>query len=247
MKHRHTNSFTLVGLNSTIAVLRSNSYTINKIEILKNSRAYKSIELKNLIKDQKVILMDKSQFKQKYSEGRSQGVSINFSGKIIKKDLPALTNKKNACLLVLDQIEDPQNLGQIIRTAECAGIDGIVMPRHNSAPISRTSLQVSQGAFVNINIYEVINLKNTFRDYKNKGFWVIGVENSINATPWFKTEFTGKVLIVIGSEGRGIRKKVLEYCDFTTTIPMKGKTNSLNVSATASAILFERIRQIEEK
>jgi 23S rRNA (guanosine2251-2'-O)-methyltransferase len=245
MKKVYTNSFTLLGLNNTIAVLKSNLFQIHKIDILENGRANKSIELQNLIKNKKFNLMNKNQFNQKYYEGKSQGVAICFSGEIIKKDLPALTNKKNACLLVLDQIEDPQNLGQIIRTAECAGVDGIIIPKHNSAPINETSLQVSQGAFTSINIYEVTNLRNTFQEYKSIGFWVIGVENSINTKLWFETEYKGKVLIVLGSEGRGIRKKVLESCDFIATIPMIGKTNSLNVSATASAILFERIRQIE--
>ena len=247
MKKVYTNSFTLLGLNNTIAVLKSNSFQIHEIDILENGLANKNINLQNLIKNKKYNLMNKKQFNQKYSAGRSQGVAIYFSGEIIKKDLPALNNKQNACLLVLDQIEDPQNLGQIIRTAECAGIDGIIIPKHNSAPINETSLQVSQGAFASINIYEVTNLRNTFQEYKSHGFWVIGVENSINAKPWFETEYEGKVLIVLGSEGRGIREKVLESCDFTATIPMKGKTNSLNVSATASAILFERVRQLEEK
>lgn len=247
MKKVYTNSFTLLGLNNTIAVLKSNSFQIHEIDILENGLANKNINLQNLIKNKKYNLMNKKQFNQKYSAGRSQGVAIYFSGEIIKKDLPALTNKQNACLLVLDQIEDPQNLGQIIRTAECAGIDGIIIPKHNSAPINETSLQVSQGAFASINIYEVTNLRNAFQEYKSHGFWVIGVENSINAKPWFETEYEGKVLIVLGSEGRGIREKVLESCDFTATIPMKGKTNSLNVSATASAILFERVRQLEEK
>ncbi len=245
MKKVHSNSFTLLGLNNTIAVLKSDKFQIHIIDILENGRADKNIELQSLIKNKKYNLMNKKQFNQKHSGGRSQGVAIYFSGEIIKKDLPVLTNKKNACLLVLDQIEDTQNLGQIIRTAECAGIDGIIIPKHNSAPINNTSLQVSQGAFASINIYEVTNLRNVFQEYKNNGFWVVGVENSINAKPWFETEYKGKVLIVLGSEGRGIRKKVLESCDFTATIPMRGETNSLNVSATASAILFERIRQIE--
>ena len=146
---------------------------------------------------------------------------------------------------MLDQVEDPQNFGQIIRTAECAGIDGIVFPKHHSAPINETVLQVSQGAFVNLPIYEVTNIRNIFKQFKSDGFWVIGIENSIDAKPWFEVEYSGKAIIVLGSEGKGIRKMVLESCDFKSTIPMKGKINSLNVSATASAILFERLRQLE--
>ena len=91
----------------------------------------------------------------------------------------------------------------------------------------------------------ITNIKNIFKQFKSDGFWLIGIENSIDAKPWFKVEYGGKAIIVLGSEGKGIRKMVLESCDFISTIPMKGKINSLNVSATASAILFERLRQVE--
>jgi 23S rRNA (guanosine2251-2'-O)-methyltransferase len=94
-------------------------------------------------------------------------------------------------------------------------------------------------------IYEITNIRNIFKQFKSDGFWLIGIENSIDAKPWFKVEYGGKAVIVLGSEGKGIRKMVLESCDFKSTIPMKGKINSLNVSATASAILFERLRQLE--
>ena len=146
----------------------------------------------------------------------------------------------------MDQIEDPQNFGQIIRTAECAGINGIIIPKHHSAPITDTVLQVSQGAFVNMPLYEVTNLKNEFQQLKDNGFWIVGLENSIDAKPWHEIEYIGKMVIVVGSEGKGIREKVLESCDFKATIPMQGETNSLNVSAAVSAIVFERLRQIQE-
>ena len=94
-------------------------------------------------------------------------------------------------------------------------------------------------------LFEITNLRNTISVLKDQGFWVIGVENSINATDWDEIDYTEKKLIVVGSEGSGIRKKVLESCDFFSTIPMQGNINSLNVSAATSAILFERLRQIK--
>ena len=156
------------------------------------------------------------------------------------------SENESICLLALDQIEDPQNFGQIIRTAECAGLNGIIIPKHHSAPITDTVLQVSQGAFVNMPLYEVTNLKNEFQQLKDNGFWIVGLENSIDAKPWHEIKYKGKTVIVVGSEGKGIREKVLESCDFKATIPMQGKTNSLNVSAAVSAIVFERLRQIQE-
>ena len=108
-------------------------------------------------------------------------------------------------------------------------------------------MQVSQGAFVNMNLYEITNLSQTIKQLKNENFWVIGLENGIKAKLWHEIEYTNRVIIVIGSEGKGIRKKILDSCDFISTIPMQGKINSLNVSAAVSAIAFERLRQIMEK
>lgn len=245
MKKTNNNTFTLFGLNNSIAILRSKTFRIVNIDLMENSRVLKEKKIELLIQSKKINKMKKNQFIQKYPGKRSQGIAITFSGNIIRKEIPSFYDQENACLLVLDQVEDPQNFGQIIRTAECAGIDGIVFPKHHSAPINDTVLQVSQGAFVNLPIYEVTNIRNIFKQFKSDGFWVIGIENSIDAKPWFEVEYSGKAIIVLGSEGKGIRKMVLESCDFKSTIPMKGKINSLNVSATASAILFERLRQLE--
>ena len=245
MKKTNNNTFTLFGLNNSIAILRSKTFRIVNIDLMENSRALKEKKIELLIQSKKINKMKKNQFIQKYPGKRSQGIAITFSGDIIRKEIPSFYDQENACLLVLDQVEDPQNFGQIIRTAECAGIDGIVFPKHHSAPINETVLQVSQGAFVNLPIYEVTNIRNIFKQFKSDGFWVTGIENSIDAKPWFEVEYSGKAIIVLGSEGKGIRKMVLESCDFKSTIPMKGKINSLNVSATASAILFERLRQLE--
>jgi 23S rRNA (guanosine2251-2'-O)-methyltransferase len=140
-------------------------------------------------------------------------------------------------------VEDPQNLGQIIRTAECGGIDGIILPEHHSAGLTQTTMQISQGAFVHIPIYRCTNIRHQIKNLKKDGFWVYALENSIKAKPWHEIDLTGKSAIVLGSEGQGIRKLVLEECDVHATIPMSGSINSLNVSAATSAIVFERLRQ----
>ena len=149
--------------------------------------------------------------------------------------------------MILDRIEDPQNAGQIIRTAECAGIDGIIFPSHNSFRISNTIINISQGAFVSMPLYEVTNISSAILELKKNDFWIIGIENSIDAKSWNKLDYSGNTAIVVGSEGKGIREKVIEHCDFLGEIPMQGNSNSLNVSAAVSAILFERLRQIKFK
>jgi len=247
MKKTNSNIHTLIGINNAISILKCSLFSIINIDLMLNSKAEKNDELQKLIKNKNVNEIKKNQFFQKYPEGRTQGIGITFSGNIVRQKIPNFAKEKNVCILVLDQIEDPQNFGQIIRTAECGGVDGIVFPRHHSVSITDTVLQVSQGAFTNMPLYEVTNLRNEFKKLKDSDFWIVGVENSIDAKSWYDIEYSGRIVIVLGSEGKGIRKMVLEECDFHATIPMQGEVNSLNVSAAASAILFERIRQLNGK
>ena len=181
------------------------------------------------------------------SRFKTQGVAITFSGDLIFDENADYPNEEGSCLLVLDQVEDPQNFGQIIRTVECAGIKGIIYSKHHSVSLTETALQVSQGAFVNMKFYEVTNIRNELKKLKKNNFWVVGLENSVNASLWHSIDYSDKTAIVVGSEGRGVRKKVLETCDFIATIPMQGITNSLNVSAATSVIAFEILRQKLEK
>jgi len=248
MKKQNKNIFTVFGTNGATAVLKSDRFHLIHIDILSGGPAEKNESLMNAIftSNLKPRFYDKSGFFQKYPEGRTQGVVVTFLGHIVTQEIPNFNQTDNACLLALDQIEDPQNFGQIIRTAECAGIHGILFPRHHSTTISDTVLQVSQGAFLNMPLIEVTNLRHAFSELKSEGFWIVGLENSIDAKPWYNIDYKDKTIIVVGSEGKGIREKVLESCDFKATIPMQGITNSLNVSAAVSAISFERLRQIEE-
>ena len=246
MKKPNNTTFTCVGINNAISILRSKRFTVTNIDLLKNGRAEREGQLASLLNSMPVNHCEKNVFSLKYSQGRAQGIAITFSGTVFENDIPGYADGKNVCLLVLDQVEDPQNFGQIIRTAECAGIDGIIIPKHHSASITESVLQVSQGAFVNMALYEVTNLRHEFEQLKKNDFWIVGLENSIDAKPWHMIQYTGKIVIVVGSEGRGIREKVLESCDFKATIPMQGKTNSLNVSAAVAAIAFERLRQLQE-
>ena len=141
-------------------------------------------------------------------------------------------------------MEDPQNLGQIIRTAECASITGLLLPEHQSVQITDAVLQVSQGAFAHLPIYRCGNLHQQLRTLKMEGFWIIGVENNINAMSWHELDYKRKLVLVMGSEGKGIRPVIVKTCDEFITIPMHGQLYSLNVSSATSAILFERLRQL---
>ena len=247
MNNSNNQIFTCAGINNAISILESKKYSIENINILENSKADKDKKLNSILRSHVVNKINKETYKKKFASKKTQGISITFSGELVYDEIPDYSDKNNICLLALDQVEDPQNFGQIIRTVECAGINGIIFSKHHSAPLTNTVLEVSQGAFVNMNFFEVTNIRNELKTLKNNNFWTIGLENSIDAKPWYSIEYSGKTVIVVGSEGKGIRKKVLETCDFISTIPMQGKTNSLNVGAATAAIVFERLRQKLEK
>tara|TARA_B100000579_G_scaffold437271_1_gene465947 strand:- start:558 stop:1304 length:747 start_codon:yes stop_codon:yes gene_type:complete len=247
--NRNNTEYSIYGLNNAISLLSSTKYLINNISIMKGSVSDSNPLIQEYISSRKkhVKFLNKNEFLSKYNYKHTQGIVIQFSAEIFKDFNLLEFKKKNMCYVIIDQINDPQNLGQIIRTCECAGIDGIILPKHGSVHITDTVLQVSQGAFENIDLFMVTNIKNTIEELKSNDFWVIGMENSIDSKEWYKMDYKKKVAIVFGSESKGIRKLVKESCDFLSTISMKGKINSLNVSASISAIVFERQRQLDLK
>jgi len=237
----------IYGVNGVIAVLSSeNKYHIQTIEILEKSHVLRNTDIQGILKNYHSLIhyIDHDNFYRKYADKKTQGIVVSFSGEMTKV-LPSFKEiGNNYCLLIVDNVTDPQNFGQIIRTAECAGVDGIIIPEHNCVGITNTVIQVSQGAFCTMPIYSVTNLNQTLSQLQGEDFWTIAVENSIDAEPWDKIDYRGKIAIVIGSEGQGIRPLVLNSCDFQATISMQGEMASLNVSAATAVVLFERLRQI---
>jgi len=241
------NVFQVYGYNNCFPLLNQSNYEIMNIYILEDKKSVFSKRIDFQKYHNHISLLKKNDFYKKFENLRSQGIVVSFKGPVVKSLNDFDKTKNNSCLLILDRIEDPQNAGQIIRTAECAGINGIIFPTHNSFSISNTIINISQGAFVNMPLYEVTNISSAILELKKNDFWVIGIENSIDARSWDKLDYSGNTAIVVGSEGKGIRKKVIDHCDFLGEIPMQGISNSLNVSAAVSAILFERLRQIKLK
>jgi len=245
--NKKQNTFQVYGYNNCLSLLKEADYKIISIQILDEKKSVFSQKIDFQRHSKLIHFLSKKDFYKKFDNIRSQGIVIYFEGPIIRKFDNYKLKNQNSCLLILDQIEDPQNAGQIIRTAECAGIDGIIFPSHNSFKLTNTIINISQGAFVNMNLYEVTNIATTILELKKNDYWIIGIENSIDSKLWNELDYSGNIAIVVGSEGKGIRKKVIDHCDFLGNIPMQGNTNSLNVSAAVSAILFERLRQIKFK
>lgn len=245
-KHSRKTSHFIFGINGCENLLKTNKYTVLSIELMDGGHASKKGEFKNYLHKYSnlVQVLPRDKYLKKYSQYRTQGIVIYFQGVVLQKPKSYEDIDGNIGLLILDNIEDPQNAGQILRTAECAGMDGVVFPEHHSVGLTPTVLQVSQGAFVHLNLIQCGNLKQYIDNLKKQGFWIVALENGIDAKPWYEIDLTGKIAIIVGSEGKGIRQNILKACDFKATIPMQGFVNSLNVSAAVSAMVFERERQI---
>lgn len=145
-------------------------------------------------------------------------------------------------ILILDSIQDTHNVGAILRTAECSGVNGVIVTKHNSAPINETVVKTSAGATEHLKICEVVNLNNTLQHLKDEGFWIVG--SSLEGAKDFReVDYKLPVALVVGNEEKGIRKLTADNCDFLVKIPMKGKLQSLNVSVASGILLFEMLRQ----
>lgn len=155
--------------------------------------------------------------------------------------LEDLLYEDNPIIVILDHLEDPHNLGAIIRTCEAAGVNGIIIPKDRSVDVNSTVIKVSAGAIENINVCMVTNLNQTINELKKKGFWIVGTD--MVGTDYTKIDYKGKTAIIIGNEGNGMSKLVENSCDFVATIPMNGKINSLNASVATGIIVFEAIKQ----
>jgi 23S rRNA (guanosine2251-2'-O)-methyltransferase len=145
-------------------------------------------------------------------------------------------------VVLLDNVEDPHNLGAILRSCEGAGVDGVFLPGHRAAGLSETVAKTSAGAVEYVRVARVTNLVPLIEDLKERGLWVVGLEGGTE-TGYTEFDLTGPLALVFGSEGKGLRRLVREKCDAVVSIPMRGQVNSLNVSVAAGVVLFEVLRQ----
>lgn len=241
------------GINPVVEAIRACPQAILEIIVDKDKtgpRLDQLIELAN----EKNIPLSKVQSKQAKglmtpasgAEGeRSQGVAarIQLPDLSLKELLAELSDlSQPPLLLALDSIQDPHNLGAIIRSAVAAGASGIILPRDRSAPITPTVIKTSAGAVFHARICRVTNLVSSLKDLKKQGVWIFGTVLEA-AQSIYDSDLTLPACVVIGSEGKGLRPLVAEQCDFNITIPMLGVLDSLNASVATGVILFEAIRQ----
>ena len=159
-------------------------------------------------------------------------------------DIMNIAKQKNEdpFILILDEIEDPHNLGSIIRTAETAGVHGIIIPKRRAASVNSTVNKTSAGAVEHMKIARVTNISDTIEELKQAGLWICGTDITAEKY-YYNQDLTGSLGIVIGNEGKGISEKVKKNCDFNVKIPMKGKVTSLNAAVSTGIIVYEAVKQ----
>lgn len=234
------------GRNAVLELLESGR-DINKI-LVANGEKHGSIhKILAIAKERKIIVteMERNKLNQIAQTPNNQGVIAIVPPYDYCKveDILEEAKRKNEMpfILILDGIEDPHNLGSIIRTAETAGVHGIIIPKRRAASVNSTVSKVSAGAVEYMKIARVNNINETIRYLKEQDVWICGTDMDTN-TIYTKQDYKMPIAIVIGSEGFGMSRLVKENCDFLVKIPMKGKITSLNASVSAGIIMYEVVR-----
>ncbi len=221
--------------------------TIDKLFIIKGEFDPTLGNIRKLAKEARTVvsLVDRATLDKLANGGNHQGVvaSVTDFEYCDVDDIVALAKEKGEPLLVviLDGITDPHNLGAIIRSAECFGAHGIIIPKHRSVTVNDTVIKVACGATEHILVAKVTNINDAIRDLKDQNIWVYATDFDGDAPK--TVNLNGDIAIVIGSEGEGIHRLTKDLCDATLTIPQYGKVNSLNASVAAGIVLYEAVRQ----
>lgn len=235
----------IYGVNPVIEAIRSGR-DITRIYI-SSSRKEK---LKHILREAErrhidLTVVEKGFFDLRFPKGH-QGMAalVEKKGPVSLEDLIDIPYQRSepAFFVVLDCIEDPRNVGAIIRTAEAAGVHGVILQAYRSSGISPEMVKTSAGAIEYMPLSIVPNIKQAIRLMKERGILVIGAEAGDYPAPW-DIDLTGSVGIIVGSEGKGLRRTVKDSCDIIVSLPMRGKVNSLNVSVATGVLLFEILRQ----
>ena len=235
------------GRNSVLELLESGK-DINKIYVTRGEKHGSINKILGIAKERKIIVVekDKRQMDEMAQEENYQGViAIVPPFEYVEiSDILDLAKEKNEdpFVLILDGIEDPHNLGSIIRTAETAGVHGIIIPKRRAASVNSTVNKTSAGAVEHMKIARVTNISDSIEELKKAGLWICGTDISAEKY-YYNQDLTGPLGIVIGNEGKGISDKVKKNCDFNVKIPMRGKITSLNASVSTGIIVYEAVKQ----
>lgn len=229
----------IFGKNTVREVLNNNKRA-KKLYITKNNNELILLAKKNNIP---YILMENSDL-NKMVNGNHQGVVLEIEkySYVSLDDIIDNAHEKYPLIVMLDGIEDPHNLGAILRTCDAGGVDGIIIAKNRCAGLNQTVAKVSTGAIEYVKVAEVTNLTNTIKYLKQKGYWIVGAEACDKSVLYTDIKYDMPVCLVIGSEGKGISRLVTENCDYLIKIPMVGHVNSLNASVSCSILIYEILK-----
>ncbi|MBO2945838.1 23S rRNA (guanosine(2251)-2'-O)-methyltransferase RlmB [Paenibacillus sp. F411] len=242
----------IAGKHSVTEALRSGR-TINKIWIAENAQKHLTQPIIAEARKAGIVIqnVDKRKLDQMVPGVQHQGVVAQAAPYAYAEldDLLKRAEEKGEApfLLLLDEIEDPHNLGSILRTADCTGVHGVVLPKRRSAQVTATVSKTSAGAVEYVPVARVTNLAQTIEQLKEMGVWIVGTAVDAAEDLFESTVFDGPVAIVIGNEGKGMGRLIREKCDVLVKLPMSGQINSLNASVAAGVIMYEVLRRRRAK
>ena len=223
----------IYGKNSFYEALRADR--IKKAYILKDSTFVNDLKKRHI----EYEIVDRRTLDKMSKFGNHQG-ALALVKDYKLAEVEDMIKKENGLIVVLDGLKDPHNLGAIIRTCECAGADGIIYKKHNAVKLTDTVAKVACGALEYVKVAEVTNLTNTLKKLKDNGYWIVGSDGSAKMS-YTDVDYKRNIVLVIGSEGEGISRLVLEECDYVVSLPMKGKVNSLNASVAAGILIYNAV------
>lgn len=241
----------VVGRNSVMEALKSGR-SVNKVLVAKGEKQGSIKEIIALARSSGLVVQEVEAGKLNELSGgmRHQGIAA-LAAPVDYVEIEDILAKAAGMgeapfLVLLDELEDPHNLGAILRTADASGVHGVLIPKRRSCPLSATVAKTSAGAVEYVPVARIGNISQTLKSLKKAGLWVVGADMS-GDREYYEADLTGPMVVVIGSEGKGLSRLTREHCDFLVRIPMRGRINSLNASVACSLLLYESLRQRELK
>ncbi|MDD3396022.1 MAG: 23S rRNA (guanosine(2251)-2'-O)-methyltransferase RlmB [Acidaminococcaceae bacterium] len=237
----------IVGRNAVLEALKRGR-SLNKLYILDGARGGSIGEITALARESRVPIeytrlekLDELAAGMRHQSVVALGAPIEFQS--LETVLATVKAKaKVPFLLLLDELQDPQNVGALIRTANAAGVDAVLLPSRRSCPLNAVVSKISAGAVEYVPVVQIGNISQTIQELQKQGFWVIGADMA-GESQYYEADLTGAIVVVVGAEGKGLGRLVKEKCDLLVRIPMLGQVASLNASVAGAILLYEVVRQ----
>jgi len=233
----------ICGVHAVFEALASRRIPIERIHIAREAHSGKLKEILQLAGERDIpVRKEERMVLDRMAAGTVHQGVIAITAALAYADFDSLFKSDNPLVIVLDGVEDPHNLGAVIRTADACKASGVLVPERHAAPLSATVVKASAGASAYVPVVRVKNLVNSIDELKERGLWIVGVD-AAGDKDWTDFDYTGPIALVLGGEHRGLRRLVREHCDVLIRLPMLGNVSSLNISVAAGIALYEVVRQ----